>query len=156
MINYILSYAYEQPLKFGALLGLVVVLLGISYYIYRWYSGDPSSSKQYVPNDEYDLTGGNENKEAELIMFYTTWCPYCKKSRPVWEQIRTEFDGNTINNVRLVCKDIDRDENKELAEEYNVKGVPTIILVKPNGEQVLYDAKPDYDNLVEFLHTSLK
>lgn len=155
MIGTLIDYVKSQPIRSVIILIFIILLIATSYYIYIRYSGVPQSTKQYIPNDEYDLSKGDDNNTAELIMFYTTWCPYCKKAKPVWEQITQEFNEQYVNNVKVICKDIDRDEYKEMAEEYNVKGVPTIILIKPNGEQVLYDAKPSYEHLVEFLNTSL-
>jgi thioredoxin-like negative regulator of GroEL len=49
---------------------------------------------------------------------------------------------------------VDCDKEAALAEKFNVQGYPTIKLVK--GNQVIeYDAKPEKDTLMEFLHTSL-
>ena len=59
------------------------------------------------------------------------------------------FHGVTINFIEVDC-----DKDTALAEKFNVQGYPTIKLVR--GNQVIeYDAKPNKDNLMEFLNTSL-
>lgn len=60
--------------------------------------------------------------------FYATWCGPCKMLSPVLEQIRTEYTG-----IDMLAIDID--ENYELAAQYGVKSVPTVVIEK-NGVEV--------------------
>lgn len=64
-----------------------------------------------------------------LVDFYATWCGPCKTLGPILEQVKEEL-GPQVKIVK-----IDVDKNQPLAAQYNVRGVPTMILYKA-GKQV--------------------
>jgi len=69
-----------------------------------------------------------ENKKAILVDFYASWCPPCKMLAPILEKIstsRAEFDIAKVNI----------DENQDLAMEYKIEVVPTMLVFK-NGKPV--------------------
>lgn len=70
----------------------------------------------------------NQSKPT-LVDFFATWCGPCKMQSPILEKVK-ESVGETANIIKV---DIDR--NPELAAQYNVRSVPTLILFK-NGEPV--------------------
>ena len=57
-----------------------------------------------------------------LVDFTATWCGPCKMLDPVVMQLAQEWDGK----VKVVKLDVD--ENAELAIQYQVMGVPTLLL----------------------------
>lgn len=77
------------------------------------------------PNKE-ELNEILKNNALVLVDFYATWCMPCKMLSPVIEEIAKEYEGKVV-----VCK-IDIDENEELANEYNIMSVPTVIIFKNN------------------------
>jgi thiol-disulfide isomerase/thioredoxin len=135
---------------------VVLIFLVAAIYTYRRYVS-PTVNKEYVANNEFSPEGStpeNMNNTAELYFFYTTWCPHCKKSMPVWQSIKSELDGKQMKGVTLSFIEVDCDKEAALAEKFNVQGYPTIKLVKGN-KVIEYDAKPEKDTLMEFLNTSL-
>ena len=62
-----------------------------------------------------------------LVDFYATWCGPCKMQTPILHEFKEEV-GNKVNIVK-----IDVDQNPELASEYAVQSIPTLIMFK-NGE----------------------
>ena len=68
-----------------------------------------------------------QSPEPVLVDFYATWCGPCKMLSPVLEEIAAET-GATIGKV-------DVDEEQDLAEEYEIMSVPTLMVFQ-NGEMV--------------------
>ncbi len=62
-----------------------------------------------------------------VLDFYATWCHPCKKLDP--ELKKLEINYPNINFLK-----IDIEEQKELCEKYNIKAVPTIIIINENKE----------------------
>lgn len=77
----------------------------------------------------------NQNFEEEvlksdkpvLVDFYATWCGPCQMMSPIIDEIAQE------NTDTLKVGKVNIDENQDLAMEYNVMSIPTIIVVK-NGK----------------------
>ena len=62
-----------------------------------------------------------------LVDFFATWCGPCKMLAPVLEEVSKEFEG------RAKVVKVDVDELRDLAMEYRIASVPTVILFK-DGE----------------------
>jgi thioredoxin 1 len=59
-----------------------------------------------------------------LVDFTAVWCGPCKMLDPIVKQLAQDWDGK-VDVVKL-----DVDENPDLAYQYNVMGVPTLMLFK--------------------------
>lgn len=64
-----------------------------------------------------------------LVDFYATWCGPCRMLAPVLEQLAGEFAGQ----VKFAKVDVDRAPG--LATQYQITGVPTLLLFH-NGRVV--------------------
>jgi thiol-disulfide isomerase/thioredoxin len=140
--------------NFLIILGLVVVFIVLAIYIYREYVV-PRMNPDYVANKEY-VSHENQDSGAEvadLYLFYTTWCPHCKTTKPIWEKLKQQV-GDGVNGVKINFIEVDCDKDTDTASKFKVEGYPTIKMVR--GNQVIeYDAKPSLDTLTQFLNTSL-
>ena len=140
--------------KYNYLLLFIVILCFIAATLYTWRRYvTPKINPTYVANNEYS----QEQKKPDVVdlyYFYTTWCPHCKKSMPIWQSLKSEIGDNSIKGYRINFLEVDCDKDKSLADKFNVQGYPTIKMVKGNTV-IDYDAKPIKDTLMEFLNSSL-
>ena len=64
-----------------------------------------------------------------LVDFWATWCGPCKMLSPIIEEVRKETEG------KAVVGKINVDEQQELAMQFGVMSIPTLLVFK-NGEIV--------------------
>jgi len=60
----------------------------------------------------------------KFLYFSAPWCGPCKMFSPLMEEIGQTY---TVEKINV-------DENQELTNKYNVRGVPTVILVENDVE----------------------
>lgn len=64
-----------------------------------------------------------------LVDFFADWCGPCKMMSPILKEVKDALaDAVSIIKINV-------DTNKQLAAQYQVRGVPTLILFK-NGKQL--------------------
>jgi len=70
-----------------------------------------------------------ENKVLSVVIFESEWNGSCQIVAPILDDLATKYE-NTINFYK-----IDIDEEKEIAYEYGIMDLPTILFFQ-NGEVV--------------------
>lgn len=68
-----------------------------------------------------------ESENTVLIDFYADWCGPCKRLSPIVEELAEEE-----KNVKFVKINID--DNEDIAIEYQVMSIPTLVVIK-NGKE---------------------
>ena len=69
------------------------------------------------------------SEKPVLIDFFATWCGPCKTLAPILKQVKDNL-GERITIIKKKIK-----KNQQLASQYQVRGVPTMILFQ-NGKQL--------------------
>jgi thioredoxin 1 len=64
-----------------------------------------------------------------LVDFFATWCGPCQMLMPVLTDVKESL-GERVKILK-----IDVDKNQDLAAQYQVRGVPTMLLFQ-NGKQI--------------------
>lgn len=119
-----------------------------SYFKPYWYS-------KYKTNNEYTSLDIKTTKYIEIMLFYTTWCPMCKKAMPEWNKFKQHWENKQLDGYTILFKEIDCDLNENLADKYKIDGYPTIKMIKDN-KIITYDAKPLFSTLNMFLNSEFK
>jgi len=70
-----------------------------------------------------------QSEKPVLVDFFATWCGPCQTLAPILKQVKDTL-GERISIIK-----IDVDKNQALASQYQVRGVPTMILFQ-NGKQL--------------------
>ncbi len=62
-----------------------------------------------------------------LIDFWAEWCAPCRMMAPTIDALASEYEGKaTIGKLNV-------DENTEVSAKYQIRGIPTVLIIK-NGE----------------------
>ena len=135
---------------------ILFVVLAI-YYYYNHVS--PKLKPSYHANATASgQSNGGPTKQAELMLFYADWCPHCKTAKPIWNDLKTQYENKTINGYQVIFTEVnctnESAETEQMMNKYNIEGFPTIKLLK-DGQVIEYDAKPTKETLNEFLNTVL-
>ncbi len=64
-----------------------------------------------------------------LVDFFATWCGPCQMLAPILKEVKDSLEDQ-ISIIK-----IDVDKNEQLAAQYQVRGVPTMLLFK-KGKQL--------------------
>ena len=59
-----------------------------------------------------------------LVDFWAPWCGPCKSIAPVLEEVASEFTG------KLKVAKVNVDDNPRSPTQYNVKGIPNLVIFK--------------------------
>jgi len=70
-----------------------------------------------------------QSDKPVLIDFFATWCGPCKMLGPILKEVKDTL-GDRISILK-----IDVDKNQQIAAQYQVRGVPTMILFQ-NSKQL--------------------
>ncbi len=66
-----------------------------------------------------------------LIDFWASWCGPCRMMEPIYEEMNND---ERLKNI-IFCK-CNVDENPVSAMNYNIRSIPTFVLLKSNGKEL--------------------
>jgi peroxiredoxin len=97
-----------------------------------------------------------KGKQAVLLYFWTTWCPYCRQSEPKIKALRNKYSledleilainsGESVEKTkryqesRKLPYHVLHDAKEAVSGKYGVEGVPLFVLVSKDGRVVYRD-----------------
>ena len=80
-----------------------------------------------ITNENFETLKNGQN--PLVVDFWATWCGPCRMVAPVISELAEKYDG------RIVVGKCDVEESEELAAQFGIRNIPTILFIK-NGEVV--------------------
>ena len=145
-----------------------------------------AESRTNLPNKRYqganwvlnNLQGepvelSNFQGQPVILVFWATWCPYCKKLLPGVEKLHQKYANK---GLKIIAVNILEDwkpkaywrnheysfeavlAGDDVAKTYGVKGTPGVVFIAPNGEVLNVDhfSDPNHPSLEKFARHYLK
>lgn len=120
-----------------------------------------------------DITLSDYQGKPVILVFWATWCPYCKKLLPGMQALHEKYNEKGLVilavNIREDWKpDVYWDnheysfdavlEGDDIAEQYGIKGTPGVVFIAPAGEvlKVAHFSDPEHPSLEKFAQHFLK
>ncbi|KAL9313624.1 hypothetical protein ACSQ67_019076 [Phaseolus vulgaris] len=113
---------------------------------------ESSETKEFVLTLDHTNFHDTVSKHDFIVIeFYAPWCGHCKKLAPEFEKAASILSSHDPPIV-LAKVDANEEKNKELAMEYDVKGYPTIKIVRNGGKNIQeYKGPREADGIVDYL-----
>jgi len=78
-----------------------------------------SNAVELTPENWDEMTTG----KTVFLKFYAPWCGHCKKMKPAWDSLMSEYESHET----ILVADVDCiNSGKELCTTHGVKGFPTV------------------------------
>ena len=81
-----------------------------------------------------------------LVDFYTEWCPPCQRMKPILQQVCKEV------GLALALVQIDKDENVDTYEKFNIQKPPTVVMLKEGKEVKRFVGERDKTEIQKFIN----
>jgi protease I len=138
------------------MISVSILLMLISYNIHsqeiggKEYKASDFTLKLYNLSDKISLSQIVNKNNAVLLIFFTTECPYCHRETPGLVKVYNEYKEKGVEfigieglgNVKEIEKFVNRYKikwpvtigEKEVFQAYEIRGVPTHVIVDRNGK----------------------
>lgn len=113
---------------------------------------DHAKSAEPVWQDDFDtaLAAARSAKKPLLLRFTASWCVPCQvMDAAAWPD--DQVQSLLAEKVIAMEVDVDREANRALLRRYRVTGVPTLLLLNPQGEETARSGFQSAEALREFL-----
>jgi len=114
---------------------IIIGLLVTAFFIYIYVMQRKIKNSPMVPDHEniITLTATNFKHQTKnrviLIDFWAGWCAPCRMMAPVLNELAGELAGEAYIGK------VDIEQHQSLAGKYNIRSIPTMIILK-NGVEV--------------------
>jgi len=110
-------------------------------------TGMPSSIVKLHTYQDYEKLLASYPEKVILIDFTAVWCGPCRFYAPIFEKVQQEYSND------FIFAKVDVDENREVAMQYQITGVPTTLFIR-NGKVIQQAVGAlNYDMLKNYLES---
>ena len=136
---------------------LVVSLITVILFVLIYYSirGIPPGAKM-ITQDIPAFSDKVDTNHANLMFFWTSWCPHCKHAQQPWKSLQQVIKTGkyTYGGKNILYDSVNAEADIGKADMYNIKAYPTIKL-QTNDKVYEMVGPVTTSNLREFLKKAL-
>lgn len=107
-------------------------------------SNQPESFGDAMQSEAAMVSLPDPEDKPTIYYHYTAWCGYCKKMKPLWDEVKAEMS----NDAFFLANDEDQTQTP------GVNSYPTII-AHMNGEKIKYDGGYNKKELLAFVRNAV-
>jgi thiol:disulfide interchange protein len=113
----------------------------------------PASAVAWRADYAAALAEAGRNRKPMLLDFTAPWCPPCKvMTHEVWPDPEV---ADTVNHMYVpVLVDVDDPQNAEVAQRYDVRGIPSVLVLDAEGHVVKQGGFMSKSDMLNFLKPS--
>ena len=174
----------------GLLKGMLMTTLGFAIMAQQG-NASPNTKHHMVANSEANTTdyqgkdwvltnlAGEQvrlsqfTQQPVILVFWATWCPYCKKLLPGMERLHTKYGSSGLTILAVNIKEDWQPKTywrnhqysfdallagDDVAEIYGVTGTPSVVFIEPLGKvlKVAQFSDPEHPSLEVFAQHFIK
>jgi thiol-disulfide isomerase/thioredoxin len=106
----------------------------------------------YLSRHGYDSSEGFEGGK-EVIIWKAEWCGHCKDAKPAFDDLLAASPITLKDGSKATVRVFDADADKAEVAKYNVKGYPSIFIMK-GGNQIEYPGPRTKEGVIDFLNSN--
>jgi thiol-disulfide isomerase/thioredoxin len=101
----------------------------------------------------FNCSEGFEGADT-FTLYYAKWCPHCKTIAPVFKDFSKDGSVN-VGGKTVFLTMVEADEDADKMKGKPVKGFPTFLLEKANGQSVEFDGERNPEGWKSWLAKNL-
>jgi len=102
--------------------------------------------------EESNFAAAMSKHPVWMVEFYAPWCGHCKSLKPKYEKAAKELKTSDATTYPRLAK-VDATVETTLAEKYDVKGYPTILIFKDGENQGTYYGARTKSGIVSYMQS---
>ncbi len=132
----------------------VISLCIVASFAYRYHWNATDAKGTDGKSSVIALTGNTFKQTitsgVSVIDFWAAWCGPCRLQAPIMEDLARRYAG------RAVIAKVDVDADGRLAESYDIRNIPTVVIFKDGKEIKRFIGVTDENNLAHVVNELLK